>query len=82
MATQKELTAEINALGETVSKIGSETQTLKQKVTDLEDALENQTDASPELVAAVEALKTQVQVVDELVPDGEVPPPDPEPEPA
>lgn len=76
MATQKDVTAQINQLGNVVAKIGNETSALQQKVKDLQDAAANQDNASPELVAAVEAVAAQLKVVDDLVPDAsELPPP-------
>ena len=67
--TQAELAAELTAVKEQVTKIGSETSALKQNVSDLEVALGNQTNVSPEVQAAFDALKAQVQTVDDLVPD-------------
>lgn len=56
-----------------IQKIGDETRTLVQKVADLTVLVEQQASVSPELAAAIEAVKAQVQVVDDLVPDA--PPP-------
>jgi uncharacterized protein YoxC len=69
MKTQAELVETINAVQEQVAKIGEETQTLIDKVAELEAVIEAEGSASPELIAAVEALKAQVQIVDDLVPD-------------
>lgn len=68
MATQKEIADGLNAANAQLTKIGAETDTLLQKIKDLETAVTNQADASPELVAAFEAVKAQVQVVDDKVP--------------
>jgi septal ring factor EnvC (AmiA/AmiB activator) len=74
MATQAELAAQLTTLGTQVQKIGQETSTLVQKVADLEEALNNQDDVSPELQAAFDGLKSQVQVVDDQVADTVIPP--------
>lgn len=69
MATQQELAAQLNQVATQVQKIGTETSTLVQKVADLEEAIGNQNDVSPELQSAFDALKSQVQTVDDLVVD-------------
>jgi uncharacterized coiled-coil protein SlyX len=103
MASQKVITEDVVKLTETLTqtnaklaiattlatKIGTETDTLSQRIKDLEDALANQDNASLELVAAVEALKVQagnqttaidalstgLTAVDEKVPDQTTPEP-------
>ncbi len=77
MATQAELAAQLKANTEQAAKIGAETQTLLDKIRDLLEQLANQSGVTPELQAAADALKAQLQVVDELVPDVVVPPPTP-----
>ncbi len=52
-----------------VTKIGTETSTLLVKITDLEAALAAGGNTTPEVDAAMEALKTQLKVVDDLVED-------------
>ena len=74
MATQAELANELLNLGVQVQKIGTETATLKQKIADLEVAINN-APVSAEVQAAFDALKAQVQAVDDSVPD--VAPPSP-----
>ena len=70
MATQEQLVADLTALTAQVTKIGTETSTLLTKVADLEAALSASGAAvTPEVEAALAALKSQVQVVDDLVPD-------------
>lgn len=69
MATQAELAQQLTTITDQVHKIGVETQSLLQKVADLETALGNQGNVTPELQAAFDALKAQVQSVDDLVPD-------------
>lgn len=71
MATEAQLVAQLNTLTQAVTKIGSETTTLIQKVSDLSAALAD-AETTPEVDAALAALQAQVQVVDDLVPD--VPP--------
>ncbi len=75
MATQAELAKDLTAISEHVAKIGTETSATLQKVTDLETALANAGNTTPEVDAALAALKAQVQVVDDLVADAPVPTP-------
>lgn len=72
MATQAELVVEVNALKDQVTKIGTETSTLLTKINDLL-AIIAAGPVSTELQAAVDSLKAQVQVVDDLVPDAPAP---------
>jgi len=74
MATQAELAAQLNTVAAQVQKIGQESTKTLEKVQELEDALANQDDVSPELQAAFDGLKAQVQTVDDLVVDTTVPP--------
>ncbi len=81
MATQKEIAdalvvvkADLDAALGRITKIGMETDTLLQKIKDLEGTITG--DASPELVAAFEAVKAQATAVnaaagsvDDKVPD-------------
>ena len=53
-------------------KIQDETVTLTETVADLRAALEASETLSPEVVAALEAVESQLAVVDALVPDLEV----------
>lgn len=69
MDTQKDIAQGINTLTTQVGKIGAESTKTLQKVTDLEAALANQDNVSPELQSAFDALKAQVQTVDDLIPD-------------
>lgn len=73
MKTQAELTADLTAVSAQLTKIGVETSTTLQRVADLEAALASSGATSPELEAAVEALKVQIQVVDDLVADAPAP---------
>lgn len=70
MATQAEAAAELRAAKETILKIGLETDKLIQTVKDLEAAVGNQTNASPELLEALAEVKTQLGILDDKVPDG------------
>lgn len=68
MATQAELAQQLTDLGTQVQKIGTETQGLIAKIAVLEAAiLANPVTA--ELQAAFDAVKLQVQAVDDAVPD-------------
>lgn len=78
MTTQAELAVELAALTDQVTKVGDETRTLIAKIADLTAALEMAGRVSPEVDAAVVALKAQVKVVDDLVPDPEAEPSDEE----
>ncbi len=68
MATQAQLAQQLTDLGVELGKIGTETSTLLQKITDLEAQI-GSSDVTPELQAAFDAVKAQAQVVDDLVPD-------------
>ena len=69
MTTQLELAAQLNAISVQLGKVGAESSATLQKVADLEVALANAGNVSPELQAAFDAVKAQVQLVDDLVPD-------------
>jgi len=71
MATQAELAADLNAVRDQVAKIGGETAATLQKVIDLEAALVAAGNTSPEVDAAVAAVKDQVKVVDDMIADVE-----------
>jgi hypothetical protein len=81
--TPEEAVASLNATNETLVKIGTETDSLLQKIADLEAALAAAIEAgrtiTPELEAAVAAVSTQANAVDALVPDAPPPPPAPSP---
>lgn len=72
MSTQLEISQELTVLTATVTKIGEESKTTLQKVTSLEAELAKG-EVTPELQAAFDALKVQVVVVDDLVPDATPP---------
>lgn len=73
MATQAELTQQVKAATEKITKIGTETTTLVAKVKELTDIITNGPPVTPELQAAVDELKAQAQVVDDLVSDQPTP---------
>lgn len=73
MATSAEIAQGLTDLTAEVTKIGTETTTLIAKVADLEAAI-NAGTVTPEVQAAFDALKAQVKVVDDLVPDAPVVP--------
>jgi hypothetical protein len=73
MDTQTQVAADLVALTAQVKKIGGE---VVAKLAELEAALGAAGNASPEVVAALAALKVEVQAVDDLVAD---PIPDPAP---
>lgn len=73
--TQQELTQEVKDLTLKVNKVGTETRKLLTKIEELTDAIANGGPVAPELQAAVDDLKIQVNVVDELVPDAPAEPP-------
>lgn len=69
MSNQSDITAQLNSLTAQVSKIGTETSATLQKVVDLQAIIDSGSDVSPEVQAAIDALKVQVQKTDDLVPD-------------
>lgn len=69
MSTQAEIAEQLNQTTDQLQKIGNESAATLQKVKELEEALANQSNVTPELQAAFDALKAQVQTVDDLVPD-------------
>jgi hypothetical protein len=75
MATQAELTQGLNDLTAQVTKIGAETAATLQKVSDLEAAIAGAGGVDPSVQAAFDALKAQVQAVDDAVADAPVTPP-------
>lgn len=63
------MAADMNAMTQKVAKIGTESTKTLEKVAELEAALANQDNVSPELQTAFDNLKAQVTVVDDLIPD-------------
>lgn len=66
---QQELAQGLDTIRAQVEKIGTESALTLDKVAALEAALGNAGGVSPEVQAAFDALKAQVQVVDDLIPD-------------
>lgn len=71
MAKQVELIQALNEQRNLVQQIGRETDGLLKRVTDLEEALKNQPEATPELEEAVRGLSEAVKSVNDKVPDAE-----------
>lgn len=68
MSKVNELAGELTAVKDKLTKIGTETSSLLTKIDALTEQLANQ-DLPADAQAALDDLKTQAQVVDELVPD-------------
>lgn len=68
MANQAQLAADLRSVKTQLDKIATESQALLDKISELEAELENQ-DVTPELQAAFDAVKSQAQTIDDLVPD-------------
>jgi hypothetical protein len=75
MATQAELTKQVKAIGDKLTKIGEESKTLLTKVDELKQAVADAEKVTPELQSAVDAVAEQAKVVDDLVPDPATPTP-------
>lgn len=70
MGTQTELAQQLNAVTAQLAKIGTETAATLQKVADLETLLGTVT---PEVQDALDKLKAQAKIVDDLVADAPEP---------
>lgn len=89
MSKQEQIVAQLNAANsalkvanEKITKIGTETDGLNDKVKALQEALANQSNATPELIAATDALGESVTAINEAlnVVDAKVPDATPAPE--
>ncbi len=69
MATQSQLAQDLQAVSAQLTKIGTETTSLLQKITELEAAVAAGGQTTPEVDAALQTLKDQAKVVDDLVQD-------------
>ena len=69
LSTQAELATQIDGVTAQVAKIGTETQSLLTKISDLTDLLAAGGQTTPEVDAAVAALVAQAAIVDNLVVD-------------
>jgi chromosome segregation ATPase len=84
MATQQELTDTLNAVvaqqtktvGE-IAAVQASVSALQETIAALEDQLANAGTLSPELIAAVAAVKAKAQEVDDKIPDAPAPVPVP-----
>lgn len=68
MGNTDQALADLAAIKTQLSKIGGETSTLLQKITDLENAANN-ADTPQSVLDAIADVKAQAQVVDDQVPD-------------
>lgn len=64
---------DLNAINATLQKVGNESAKTIARVKELEDAAANN-DTPQEVLDAIAAVKSQAQIVDDLVPDAEEPP--------
>lgn len=71
--TMPELAADLKAVTAQIAKIGTETAKTLQQVTDLQALLAAGGNTTPEVDAALTALKAQAQLTDDLVPDAPTP---------
>lgn len=69
MATQAELTQQLNDQAAQAAKIGNETRSLLDKIQELLAVIAAGQNVSPELQAAADAVGAQLNIVDALVPD-------------
>lgn len=69
MATQKELLEGLKAVNAQVTKIGTETSGLSQKVATLQAALDAAGGTTPEVDEAMNEVRNSLQAVDDLVVD-------------
>ena len=69
MSTQAELAQSLADVSAQVAKIGDESKTTLARVAALEEAVAAAGGTTPEVDAALAALKAQVQLVDDLVAD-------------
>ena len=69
MATRDELVSELGKVKDQVVKVGGETRTLITKIEELLALLADAGNTTPAIDAALTAVKDQLQIVDDLVPD-------------
>lgn len=72
MTTQAQLAADLQAVSAQITKIGTETTALLTKITDLEAAIAAGGVTTAEVDTAMQALKDQAKIVDDMVPDAPV----------
>jgi hypothetical protein len=70
MAKQTEVIAQLQQVQQVLNKVATEETTLVEKIEELQKVITDMADAaSPELVAAVQAVADQAGVLDAIVPD-------------
>jgi len=67
MSNTDQALADLQVIGQTLTKVSTETSTLLQKITDLENATTPDTPQS--VLDAIAAVRTQAEAIDNLVPD-------------
>lgn len=75
MSNTDQALADLQAIGTTLSKVSTETTTLLQKITDLENSTTSDTPQS--VLDAIAAVKAQATTIDDLVPDAPATPAEP-----
>lgn len=71
MSNTDQALADLAVVGNTLTKVSTETSTLLQKITDLENSTTSDTPQA--VLDAIAAVKAQAQAIDELVPDAAAP---------
>lgn len=67
MSNTDQALADLQVIGQTLTKVSTETSTLLQKITDLENSTTPDTPQS--VLDAIAAVRAQAEAIDELVPD-------------
>ena len=75
MASSAQLESDLLAVRDQIVKVGGETQTLISKVAELEAIIAAGGGTTPGVDAALQAVKDQLKIVDDLVKDPEAPAP-------
>lgn len=75
--TQAELAVEMTEVTEQLKKVGNESAKSVAKIAELEEVIKNLPNVEPALQDAFDAVKAQVKLVDDMVPDSTEPPADP-----
>lgn len=68
MVSQAQVTERLRAVEGTLNTVATESTELVAEVARLKEAIEAGSDASPELIAALEAVEARAKHIDELVP--------------
>lgn len=69
MKTQAEVAEQLRKNNAAIVQIGKETEQSLELIKKLQEAVENQTNASEELIAAADALEANIKSVNDKVPD-------------